>query len=599
MVRHFLSWFLVLVWISSGSAQEPPPVDSAPAVKIGSDLERSAPYSGWKTHLGKVEDAIALFEVTRPDELVARYATGLVIRCDGFFLAPTTVADSLDHRAVVRVRISGAENEKLSDSLRVEGRPASRSRRSSTCPVKLNGHHLKCVRLLDSSNLVGGQKVRLLSAIPIGGRFKIQEKTALVGRKSEKDRWSLENFSEKLSSGTVVVDEASGAPIGMVPSGADPGEFASFAFFADNCGEVALAPTPDAAKGRATDPDGMQLVPGGPTQLLGESAKTARQLYGTDIVCMPDFYCDKNPVTIGEYDAWYRKKRALPLPTPWRDAPKAFPPTRLSGWPVSGVRPDEVRLYARDHGKRLLTEAEWMRASYQPDTAGLSELGDAYDRAVTRMENADRSLRTGIFRRKQVEITRAEVIGRAQGKSLTPVSPIIDDLLDSWIDEITQTVAELRESLPEGEVRGPGFPFDVGRYSKDTSVWGIRGTATNLLEMLLDRGAGVKVTWKPVPSLQDPFVTIVQWTRAGIVGSVGSELGASSARNGLTTEILMDTQDPLYLRGLLDAMSGRPTTVTTTEATADGDGPKAVAMRIAMRSYVIRPVSYLAFRLAR
>ncbi|MGC4047666.1 MAG: SUMF1/EgtB/PvdO family nonheme iron enzyme [Armatimonas sp.] len=617
-------------------AQAPaPPLERTEPVKIGSELEKIAPYSGWKTHTGKVEDCLAVFTIETGEDSPITYITGVAVRCDGFLLVPVSVYDAVGRaKTKVRVTLSGAENEILTEPLKINGKPAHRSNRAELHVVKVSNHHIKSARLLDPVNLKPGTPVKILSAVPRRegvGRY-VQEAT--VGQPGEKDAWGLTfpegKAPEVLEAGSVVVDTESGAIVGMIPkAGSAPYSFDSLAYFNDNCAEVGLCPDRDAALMKAPKNGKMVRVAGGPVQVID---KDYFSRYRTEVACTPDFYCDTNLVSVHDYREWMDSKKSVPWPNSWtfRQAPNN--PKDVGSWPVTGVRPEEIRWMAGDKAKRMLTWVEWERAAYSPDLSWLNP-DDVTRNLAQQIENADVAFEQKALQRIQATRINRELAQQAQSSAAgsasaappsggsagrtRPVSRFtsavaaarsvdISDLTMQWAQQLEQSMLSLfphRKQNNLAQLRGPGWPHAVGSETKDKSVWDIFDMVTNVPEVVMDRGGTYRVVNKIAGAQLDPFISTVQWSGMALLGGIGAQrdsvTGLSRGQVGMTQIINAPIEDPLFWRAVYEARYGDPQILVSMDA-QPLDGPDITqATGMLSRSYDVRPRIMPGFRLAR
>ena len=320
----------------------------------------------WKTHRGTAEEAVAQVRVYRPGG--TEIYTALVVRCDGFLMAPQAVWDAMKEKLPVEVLVSGAEGEDSSNPFPVAARNPLKSRQKDYHFVKVNGHHLRSLPVLATWNLTKDTPVRLVWATMGEDKtLKTQSVTAVceeppVDRKSAYCdlRFALGQAPTKVPPGTVVVDASSGAALGMITDGSQPTRFATTRFFGDLCAEVALAPDREAAQGKQPGDANMVKVDGG---AVIYDNKEFSNTYKTVIACTPDFYCDKYLVTIGEWAEYLKTRPDRPLPDGWDPRNRNNHPSQRPKLPVSGIMGGDMRDFAALHHKRMLTPVEWILAA--------------------------------------------------------------------------------------------------------------------------------------------------------------------------------------------------------------------------------------------
>lgn len=617
------------VLVGNAQAQQPEPV-LEPA-KIGSELEKLAPYSGWKTHTGKVEDCLAVFTIETAEDTPIVYVTGVAVRCDGFLMVPVSVYDALNQpKTKVRVILSGAENERLTDSLKIDGKPDHRSKRSETSIVKVSNHHIKAARLLDPVNLKPGTPVKVMTAVPLREGVGRVIYEATVGLQGEKDTWEL-TFPEgkapaSLNSGSVVVDTESGAIVGMIPKASSaPYSFYSLAYFTDNCGEVGLCPDRDAVAFKNKPNSDMVRVTGGPVLVTSEDYK---KLYRTEVACTADFYCDKDLVSVQRYKEWMDARKRVPWPNSWNQRQTPLHPQDIPGWPVTGVRPDEIRWMASEENKRMLTWVEFERAAYTPDLSWLNKLQPSAE-ILQALDNADRAFSAGVQQRVQASnINRAlaqqvlqssggissKATGTSRGFSFAGAMAMasttdISDLTQQWALELDLIMRKLfpdrAPAVSLTRFRGPGWPHDVGSQTGDRSVWGVTDMISNVPEMVMGRGSSYVIMEKIAGARIDPFLSTVQWSGMATLGggsfSPAPITGTSRGQLGYTHVANAPLTDPLFWRAVYEARDGKPQQVVIPNVQPlNGDKTVSANMLGAYsRAYMIKPAVLPGFRLAR
>jgi formylglycine-generating enzyme required for sulfatase activity len=598
--------------IAGAQTSEMPSVETP---KIGSRLELVAPYSGWKDHVGKPEECLAVFQIEQSPDAPVIYQTGIVVRCDGFILAPISVYDALGKPGwKVRVTLSGAEGVRLTEPLPIAGKPPHRSHRALTHVVKVSDYHMKSARLLAPANLKPGMAVRVLSAIPERGGLSRAVHAGTLGQAGEKDAWSLE-FGEKaapdvLEPGAVVVDAESGGVVGMVTQGGGaPFSFSTLAYFSDNCGEVALCPDRDAVALKKPTSKDMVLVKGGPIPVMD---KDYQARYQTDVACTPDFYCDTKLMSVGRYQKWMGTKKSVPLPASWILHQAPLHPSGFPNWPVTGVRPEEIRWLAADLGKRLLTWVEWERAAYSPDLSWLTE-DELTQQVIQEIDLADYTFEQKVKiheDKKNGSGTVIAAMGAAVRGNPPAAAALVADQRENMARMTQEWVGQLREALKKlfpgagqvgGFLRGPGWPHEIGMEADDKSVWGVTDVVTNVPELVLDRGMTARTVGKIAGARLDPFLTIVQWTGNALVGG-GSRLtllvglAEGSASQAYLANVPLE--DPLFWRLVFNARLGARQYVSITDVNPfGGEGGGGIASL--SRSYDVIPRALPGFRLAR
>lgn len=356
-------------------------------------VENEEPFSAWRTHVAsRPEEAIVLVRYSGADaEGKANTATGIVIRCDGFVLVPKAVHDAVLHRGKVQVVVARAEGASLTGPKAVPAR-AHPGKYSSVGYglVKINGYHIPCCPLLSASSIEAGTRVRVVWAEPDADGYSVRTRGAVVTTQGG-DRFGAFALAADgkdvldIPAGSVVIDEQSGAALGVATSGGTSSAFQSFARFHVIANEVGIATSRDAVRmgqgdgGPSGGGPGMVWVPGGPVR-LGSDSQFARY-YDTDVVCTPGFWADRDPVTNQEYRHWLTGKTRRNLPAGWGPM-EVQAPTRRDDLPVTGMTAQDAERFAESRSARLMTEVEWMRASYVSSLGWATEMDSKWNYAA-------------------------------------------------------------------------------------------------------------------------------------------------------------------------------------------------------------------------
>lgn len=470
----------------------------------------------WKTHRGAAEEAVVLLRV-RGDEGVQTY-TGLVVRCDGFLMAPQAVWDAVRDRKKVEVVVTQAEGETEVGPFPILHRNPHRSRRGDYHFVKLNDHHLRSLPLLGSWNLKEGTPLRVVWAEP-----KLEGK-GLVARSVEATCKSVSTefrgteatltfaggTPAGLPSGAVVLDAASGAALGMIPDRSKPTVFASTRLFNDLSSEVALAPDRDAVQGKKPQDPNMVKVPGGPVVY---DEKDFVRSYQTTIACTGDFWCDRYLVTMKEWREYLDVRRDRPLPQGWDSRNRAVHPTMFPKYPVMGPTAGDMKDFATLHNKRLITTVEWILAAKMTGTDWLDRLEADVQGIQTAIGRAQNQLEKTIFNEAKaaervVTVSRQGAKGRAETitRDTTPTSEY-DQIASQAIGGYVEQLQDLRQRNAATVARMPGQPQEVGSYADDKSDYGVFDVTMNVPEACLGWGGNYAIAPKLRPAGQDPFVS--------------------------------------------------------------------------------------------
>jgi formylglycine-generating enzyme required for sulfatase activity len=485
---------------------------------IAHPVETEAPYSGWKSHAAaRPEDAVTLLRYTPPGG-ESRYATGVVVRCDGFILVPRIVWDTAKEGGTVEAVLPSTEGSKAEKPVPISGRLHMSLSSIDFNLIKATGYHVRCLPLMQASNVKQEGTVRLLMAAPKeGNALTITSYKARIGaQQSDKDYFALTDILPEKGSpgdaapalpvGTLVIDEKSGGVLGMVTAGQPQPLFTTFAKFHSLSQDIGLAPTREAVRlgdlsvaAGTVGEDGMVWIPGGPIRLEGKVGADYQRIYKTNVVCIPGFYIDVFLVTCKDYREWLLTTNARRLPTAWDVQQELRQPKRRPDFPVTGMFGMDAADYALEHKKRLVTDIEWRRASYGADISWYQELVARWDAAADYLGKI--LLRRGQRREEAIALRRLnkERVSSNSGYR----SP--EDEADFW-----EQHNYLREFLRDGYY--PNQIVPVGWYEKDISMYGVRDVVTNVPELVQYTGTGTPHAAKPFPTTRDPLLTTFTWT---------------------------------------------------------------------------------------
>lgn len=524
------------------------------------------PYIFWKHHEGVGKECVTLIRLESGPAVSA-----LVVRCDGFMIAPGRVAATLDEHRQATVAITQADGgepdgtEKLTDSIPVAGRVhASVSpNRADYSVVKINDHHIRCSRLLAARNIRTGMPVEIVYAIAdpsLPSHCRAVSMTGTVGAARDSIHWSLSNVGparpEPLPEGAAVIDSESGAAVGIVtnPSGDGAGPiFSSFANLGIVTNDVGVAPTRDVVKlfRRLDAPDRirregpvvsgaqailsttlvkpgeMARVKGGPIVLGGKLAAEAWQSYRTNVACMPDFYIDVFPVSVAEYMAWLKGNSGVLPPQSWtmRGSQRL---DRRPDLPATGMQPQEALLYAESQDARLVTPVEWQRAAHVSVEGSSEEIirAEVEKLQLVRDRLQAFSDESRAYEREERE-RLAAVLQQNRGSAAILARPD-QGLYDTFHDLIAVLVGGKDIGIDWSHLPRQIVPLD--EYDGDISEFGVRHVTMNAPEMLASRGFSVLVAPKPYPALVDPYLS---WVDAD--WDVSFLAGTTFGANGLAT----------------------------------------------------------------
>lgn len=487
----------------------PEKVDYAAQFPMPSGIPTEEPYIRWTKHAGKLEEGIAHVIARYPNGSV-RSTTGISIRCDGMILVPVWVREAVKEGAAVTVAPAEAENETLTAPLPLAGRFYHNIPRVEYTIIKVNGHHLPCVPLLESKNIAPGIPVRIYQAITdTPGRCKATWVAARVEALAEnpeagrQDRWTLKPAEDKgvltaetAPAGSLVVDDQSGAVLGIVLEAQGARAiFTSFIYFYDIAGEVGLMPDRVSIKERERQPQNITLaelnalrpgkptnewkwIPGGPLRLSGAILDLYRRNFRTDTVCMPGFFIGAYPVTHKQYfkmgrPPGYKNEN-------WKAGAADYLET-LPNNPQGLERQDTALQYVFQQGARLPTECEWVRASLCRD----------YGWVYRRLELWDNTLRD------MISMFNASVHSADNPDFAQTINPPQEDL-------------RVRDQHNQMNTEIPWHSCDVTlRAGEDLSIFGVTNVLMNSDEYLLPTLSTNNHTQKPFGARMDPLLSRV------------------------------------------------------------------------------------------
>lgn len=345
---------------------------------LGPYVDTAEPYSKWKTHRGRAEDALVVVRQENGPRVSA-----FVVRCDGFLVVPeATWSAQLAHEPL-SVVVTQAENETSVGPFPIVAAMRRETRRADYRLLKVNDHHLRSVPLLSSAQLEKDTPLVVMWAtLAADGKTVEVQKCRARCRElptgADSYQVQLEYTAGAppagLLSGALVVDEASGAAVGMITEASKPTQFSTWRYWHDMVNEVGLAPDREAAQGKVPPAESkMVKVAGGAVRILDQQLNRFVTSFGTDIVCTADFYCDINPVTNGEWFPWARHQATPPgLPLTMQNL--NTPPYYYPNYPVAGLKIQDMERYVASHNKRMLTEVEFLRATYTKDMSWMKAL---------------------------------------------------------------------------------------------------------------------------------------------------------------------------------------------------------------------------------
>ncbi len=333
-------------------APDAPPADPLP-VPEPTAVDRE-PYIRWKTHFGTPSDAVVHVRVTRKDastgETQVREGSGLVVRCDGFVLAPARLLSPSMTLSTGEVRpVPLKDKVALLTFAAADGQtpppqpvphPRYYERHPDFALVKVNDQHLKGLPMLAPKNVHEGMALQVVYARP--ARTDPARPRRWRSRRSRANRKRAGRAFPSPAAGRASPAPSSSTPLPVWPSASCPARrrraapppapaFVTFAGFHRISNAVALLPDPGAHErsGRVApgqERDGMVWVPGGPTVLTDKMAARYAALYGKWIACTPGFWIDKHEVTNGQYREFLAATEHPRLPAGWDRTELGQPP---------------------------------------------------------------------------------------------------------------------------------------------------------------------------------------------------------------------------------------------------------------------------------
>ncbi len=447
-------------------------------------------------HTGPVDDALVGLYVEPlggegSSAGAVRVGNGLLIRCDGFILAPSAMFQDKDGQPFASVRVTVFIHPGRPKPTIVAGRkPRYIARGIGYTIFKIDDVHLPALKIVTSDACKPGDVVEVAYfGWDENGAFSqpIRRVPAPIGVSAKDLPPGAIAFSDTLPNiapGAAVLDK-SGRAIGIVPgmSPATPrSHFISFSMLnrVTNC--VTAAP-PD-SNGDA----GMVEVPGGPIRMPVAVLANQPDMERATTACVAPFKIDKLEVTNGQYLAFWnglsdedRKKLHEKLyPAGWSNFSPPFP-AEIENLPVIGVRLDGAEAYAAWAGKRLPTPYEWCLAAFGPK--GMTAPPDWVNRYVKDRKDAWKRIHS-----KHMELLAQHP--ELRGDDFLDVEPRHIAIPIINIPPTLNSIAAQSKEAIEGELdnvwndwKDPPCLLPVGSRPFDTSPYGAQDMVMNAAEL--------------------------------------------------------------------------------------------------------------------
>ena len=528
-----------------------PSIDPAsdPSIDPGADvlaeaLDKDDGYAGWTKHIGTPDEAVCHVRVTVFDGSlsgVTREGSGVVVRCDGFVLLPEALFGpdrSLQKTARVSLTFrasDGPSGPSPKEPLSPYGPPRYHSAKTDYVLVKVNGHHFKGLHLLDARNFRSDMAVKVVWAqmpdkqadakvtVPVAKSCAAVTGGRVAGSVPHYILTFADGEGELPPLGAVVLEPESLGVLGIVTQASDKSVWMSpFGYFQYVSNDIGLKVSPSDITGPAARTNdaasssgqvkGMVKVPGGPTRLSGALATDYRFYYGTDVVCMPDFFIDAFPVTIGAYRDWISRSPAPRQPRAWLENSEIRTRQRNPDLPVSGIIPDDGLRYAAGHDKRVPTPVEWARAGIGAKTKWMADLTRVWA-GISKAQNEIALIKSASFPQiLRDKNTNARNAARQSGRIPTNMSDTITMVAspEPTLDRLSKNQMQFYTEYWAKKPRW--FPYQhspVGFYPDDVSKWGVHEVVGNTPEMCQPNYAArtYEPAAKPYVAFCDPYLS--------------------------------------------------------------------------------------------
>jgi formylglycine-generating enzyme required for sulfatase activity len=508
-------------------------------------------------HVGPVEQAVVGIQVTNiaSDDSFRqiRHGCGVMLRCDGFVLAPSALFDdtltvagateTAGKQSVVITLYPGTEREQ-----RVAGRrPHYINRAIGYAVLKMEDVHIPALQTLLPDSLKPDDALQVVWTAwdSAARRFQTPERrTASMGplpvksqgSGSEEDRPGFAPFKEPLTDipAGAIVTGPQGLGVGLVTGTGVIEKCEGFTSFAvldrvTNCvtPQSALPPSPPSANEKGTGEESaptadtpMVSVPGGPVAMPSAVLAEQPDMEGASIACVAPFQIDKYEVTNAQYLAFWESlpaedRRKLSFlnnyyPFGWARNGPPFP-SELANLPVLGVPLPGARVYAKAHGKRLPTPYEWCLAALGPK--GERQMPQWAQQYISERRRVWERVRDAhiAFAQDHPEVRQANVF--LSSPFLLPwiARTALFNYASTWSKQVVEQATDPLWAM----WRDPLYILPVGSRDFDVSPYGAADMIMNATELVAPypgspvRGADrfMEVAWLPVPPRQsDPWM---------------------------------------------------------------------------------------------
>jgi formylglycine-generating enzyme required for sulfatase activity len=493
-------------------------------------------------HVGSADEAIVAIEVTNTSKDGAvqqvRRGSGVVLRCDGFVLAPSALFDAsmmvagaeedAGKQAVAVILNAGTATEK-----RVVGRrPRFVPRDLGYAVLKLDRIHTPAVRTLLPSACKQGDGLTVVATRWDDATKRYLAPLRLTAHQGvelpEESRPGRVSFGQALvnvPAGALVVGP-DGLAVGLIASGTTQAKCESYVGFgvldrATNCvtpftrapsaaPQAAHAGGQEAGAEKAHEAP-MAFVPGGPVELPRGVQQEQPDMEGATLACVAPFEIDKFEVTNREYLEFWNtipltEQRRLSVinrmyPLTWSKAGAPFP-SELADAPVMGVALPGAQAYAAYRGKRLPTPYEWCLAAFGPQgEKALPEWAQRYIRERRETWSKVREMHLA-YLQQHPEIYNNGLIYKLTRIPWIAASPVGMEA-SNWS---RQTVEQQTRSLWT-MYKDPLYVVPVGSRDFDQSLFGVFDVLLNANEMVapypgpptLGNARYMEVFWNKLP----------------------------------------------------------------------------------------------------